>query len=200
MIKNLMMFTIFLLGLYFIFNNPLEEGFKETSDMPYQCPNILIQKGNTFLLYNSKLAKVPGVNPLTFNNLEDYTEFVDWQRSNDITCPILFLQESYDLQGKPVLKARSSPTNLQGGLPDKMVERTKAEQSKLLDAGRGKNAYNKNLYPGYDPKGQYIGLETPLDKMFNAPDNTISPNAMDTTWGGREYTDSVIEESDYKQR
>ena len=79
MIKNLIMCAIFLLGLYFIFNNPLEEGFKETSDMPYRCPNILIQKGNTFLLYNSKLAKVPGVNPLTFNNLEDYTEFVDWQ-------------------------------------------------------------------------------------------------------------------------
>ena len=56
----------------------------------------MIQQGDEIYLYNSKLAKIPGVNPVKFNNLEDYVEFIDWQKSQNITCPILFLQHSYD--------------------------------------------------------------------------------------------------------
>ena len=51
---------------------------KDTQD---RCPNILIQKGSELYLHNSRLAKVPGVNPLKFANLEEYTEFMEWQRS-----------------------------------------------------------------------------------------------------------------------
>jgi hypothetical protein len=29
-----------------------------------RCPNMLIQKGSAFFLYNTKLAEVPGVNPV----------------------------------------------------------------------------------------------------------------------------------------
>ena len=32
-------------------------------------------------LLNSGLAKIPGVNPVVFNNLEEYVEFTEWQRS-----------------------------------------------------------------------------------------------------------------------
>ena len=92
---------IFLLGLYFYskFNDPnYKEGLVNMDKQP-SCPNLLIQKDSKFYLYNSKLASVPGVNPIEFNNLEDYVEFLDWQKSQGIQCPVLYLQRSYDTQG-----------------------------------------------------------------------------------------------------
>lgn len=118
MVKLAIIASIFLLGIYFIFNDPTLEGFKEDGGSPYRCPNMLIQQGSKLSLYNSKLAEVPGVNPLTFDNLEEYIEFTDWQRSQGIRCPVLYLQQSYNAQGKTVYKARNDPDDLQGGLQD----------------------------------------------------------------------------------
>jgi hypothetical protein len=62
---------VFLIGLYFYAKcsdpNYLE-GLKnnEESDKTVRCPNLLIQKGSRFYLYNSKVAKVPCVNPIEF--------------------------------------------------------------------------------------------------------------------------------------
>ena len=88
---------VFLLGLYFYskFNDPnYKEGLVNMDKSP-SCPNLLIQKDSRFYLYNSKLAKVPGVNPIEFDNLEDYVEFLDWQRSQGIRCPVLYLQQTF---------------------------------------------------------------------------------------------------------
>jgi len=116
MYKLCIILTLFLIGLYFAFTySNVKEGF-ELSGGSKRCPNVLIQKGSVFYLYNSKLTKIPGVNPLQFHSLDEYIEFTDWQRSQGIRCPILYLQESYDAQGNPVLKARPSPTDLNGGL------------------------------------------------------------------------------------
>lgn len=81
---------VFILGLYFICRPDVIEGF-DNGASKYRCPNVLIQKGTRFYLYNSKLGNVPGVNPITFDNLEDYTEFMDWQRSQGIRCPVLYI-------------------------------------------------------------------------------------------------------------
>jgi len=56
-----------------------------------RCPNLLIQKGPKYYLYNSNVAQVPGVNPIEFNNLEEYTEFLEWQRAFGIRCPVLYV-------------------------------------------------------------------------------------------------------------
>jgi hypothetical protein len=111
---------VFLIGLYFYAkcSDPkYEEGLTNNSNAQPRCPNLLIQKGARFFLYNSAVAKVPGVNPVAFENLEDYTEFLDWQRSQGIRCPVLYLQQSYDAQGNSVYKARPSVSEPQGGLP-----------------------------------------------------------------------------------
>ena len=145
---------------------------------------MLIQKGKRFFLYNSKLAKVPGVNPIEFQNLEDYTEFIDWQRSQGIRCPILFLQFSYNAQGDPTYKIRPSPTNLQGGLP---------------------STPSTYIYPSSNI--------VPIDNIADIPDipETInspieeernngllySPNAMDDNWGGIEYTENMIKDGNF---
>jgi hypothetical protein len=190
----------FLLSIYFtctVSSDSLKEGFKTNSN----CPNILIQQGNEIYLYNSKLAKIPGVNPVKFNNLEDYVEFIDWQKSQNINCPILFLQHSYDTQGKPVYKIRPSPTDLQGGLPPSLpLGEQPAQKSKLIDAGRNDPPYNKNSYPAYDPMNLYEGEYTPLDKMFHEKEKSEkSDNPMDVNWGGMDYTNSVIDSGYYAE-
>lgn len=206
MTKLFIISSVFLLGLYFVMRYHTVEAFDTLSkNTAYRCPNVLIQKGSAFFLFNSKLAKVPGVNPLRFNSLEEYTEFTEWQRSQGIRCPILYVQESYDAQGNQVYKARPSPTQPQGGLPDLMPADADLQPTnkilppftKLTDASRGNPPFNKNTYPAYDPHNQDIGLDTPLDKMFTEQNLSISPNPMDSNWGGTEYTQSLIDQGYY---
>ena len=151
-------------------------------------------------LHNSKLAKIPGVNPIRFNNLEDYIEYTNWQRSQGIKCPILFLQHTYDAQGESVYKVRPSPTDLQGGLSsDAPIDQSSKKVTKLVDAARNDPPYNKNSYPGFDPQNQYVGLTTPLDKLFHENQQDKSPNPMDPNWGGGNYTQALIDKGYYKE-
>jgi len=61
-----------------------------------QCPTSLTKEGNALLLYNPGLAKVPGVNPIKINSLDDYEKYITWQRANKIDCPILHLDKIFD--------------------------------------------------------------------------------------------------------
>ena len=61
---------VFLIGLFFYSKGGASDGFTTRSPSQPRCPNLLIQKGSRFYLYNSKLAQVPGVNPVEFDNLE----------------------------------------------------------------------------------------------------------------------------------
>tara|TARA_Y100000816_G_scaffold292300_1_gene286866 strand:+ start:3122 stop:3919 length:798 start_codon:yes stop_codon:yes gene_type:complete len=70
-----------------------------------KCPDVLIQKGDKVFLYNSTKPKVPGANPIVFNNLEEYVEYTKWQRDNNIKCPVLSLRETHDIQGGMSYKA-----------------------------------------------------------------------------------------------
>lgn len=215
---------IFLLGLYFYIkaSDPqyVESLVNNNSNKP-RCPNLLIQKGSRFYLYNSKLAKVPGVNPIEFENLEDYTEFLDWQRSQNIRCPVLYLQETYDAQGKPVYKVRPGVSEPQGGLQpsnrmppgiassdgNTILESSLGtpnvpaypDPSLLVDATRNDPPYNKNSYPAFDESSYYVGRTTPLDAMdIKQEKEKVSPNPMDPNWGGVQYTQSLIDKGYYK--
>jgi hypothetical protein len=129
-LKLLILFVVFLVGAYVTGKGSgrEREGFEGGESEPginekvggtpsrSQCPNLLIQKGTTLYLHNTTLAPVPGVNPIRFDNLEEYIEFIDWLRGQDIKCPILFLQHSVNAQGDSVYNIRPSPTDLRGGL------------------------------------------------------------------------------------
>ena len=210
---------VFLIGLYFYAkcSDPSYlEGLKnnENNNNGVRCPNLLIQKGSRFYLYNSKVAKVPGVNPIEFENLEDYTEFLDWQRSQNIRCPVLYLQETYDAQGNPVYKVRPSVSEPQAGLPpsiassigDIISESTLGNPNALaypnptllVDSTRNDPPYNKNSYPAYDESSYYVGTTTPLDTMDMAQEKSnVSPNPMDPNWGGSEYTEKLVKKGYY---
>ena len=201
------------MGLYFYVkasDKKFAEGF--TDNTIKRCPDLLIQKDNNFYLYNSKVAKVPGVNPVEFDNLEDYTEFLDWQRSQGIRCPVLYLQQTYDAQGNPVYKVRPSVSEPQGGLPPSIAsssgniitEQTTQQllnpnPTLLVDATRNDPPYNTNSYPAYDESSYYIGTTTPLDAMNTAQENLVkSPDPMDPNWGGAAYTQSLVDKGYYK--
>ncbi len=236
MYKRIVILSVFLLGLYFICQSNNIETFSDASDNPSgsspkskmtdNCPDVLIQKGSALFLYNSKRANVPGVNPIRFSNLEEYIEFTEWQRSQGILCPILYLQHAYNAQGEPVYKARPSPTNLQGGLPDYYINQP------ILG---NMTATNPNIIPpptsvpvlgfGGDVSGIISNgggaifadapsdstinyqafntlclnqIDTPLDNLYNGTTNKVSPNPMDTNWGGIDYTEKLVQAGYYK--
>ena len=145
---NFQMFIGFLILMILVYyaTKPTNknEGFET------RCPNLLIQKNSRFYLHNTNRATVPGINPVEFDNLEDYTEFLDWQKSQGLKCPVLFLQQTYDTQGEPVYKVRPDVTD-QGGV--------------LVDATRNDPPYNQQSMPAFDQSSFYVGQKTPLDDM-----------------------------------
>jgi hypothetical protein len=196
--KLIFIIVVFIIGFYFCLNythSRVIEGMGSRN-----C-----QHGTKIYLYNSKKAKVPGVNPIVFKNLEDYVEFIKWTRSQHIKCPILFLQHSYDAQGNPSYKFSPSPLDTQGGLPPSMgynqmsaTSQNQPEKSLLLDAGHDDMPYNKNSYPSYDPMNQYIGIDVPLDKMFHQKEVWAeSDNPMDINWGGVDFSKAVVDSGYY---
>ena len=173
----LFILILFVSGFYVTLNYGSEsvlEGFKP------RCPNILIQNGNELLLKNTNLADIPGVNPIRFHNLDEYTEFVSWQRSQGIKCPILYLQKSYSTQNEPQYHVKPMP-------------------KKLVDATRNDPPYNTNSMPGVDPENQDIGKYTELDKYEEVEQSeTLSKNPMDPNWGGNAYTNEAVKKGLYK--
>ena len=151
-----------------------------------RCPNLLIQKGSKYYLYNSNLAQVPGVNPIEFNNLEEYTEFLEWQRGAGIRCPVLYVQNTYDAQGERVYKVRPSVTELEGGLPP-----TTPVPLPLK--------FNASVDPTFDQSNYYVGSISPLDEIKNSNYNMLySDNPMDPNWGGQKYTQALVDANYYK--
>lgn len=168
-----------------------------------RCPNILIQHGSEIFLYNSKVEKVPGVNPIRFKSLDDYSEFMDWLQGRGIRCPVLFLQFSYDAQGQAVYKMRPSPTDLQGGLsPNVPYSPAPAALVQMMDASRDNPPFNNQMYDGFDPLNFNMGDYTSQDAAFRAKELTskYSDNPMDANWGGIRYTESVVNSGAYADR
>jgi hypothetical protein len=186
--KKIVAIIIFVMGMLFIYQS-YQEGFENkdaTSNVSQmRCPNLLVQNDKNLFLYNTKLKEIPGVNPIQFNNLEEYNEFLDWQKSQGIKCPILFLQKTYNAQGDTVFKMRPSVKEPQGGL-----------QPSILSAD-GTTVVRSTL--GDDETFAYPYMSEVLHKTpFDVQniDYTIdgkSPNPMDTNWGGNEFSEKLIE-------
>ena len=170
--------VVFLAGLYtsiYYGTNRFMEPFQP------RCPDILVQQGSEIWLKNSKLAEIPGVNPVVFHNLEEYTRFVEWQRSQKIDCPVLFLQQSFDAQNASVYTAKAPP-------------------ELLIDASRGNPPYNTNSYPAMDPHNQALGKTTVLDVYGEIGETQPqSANPMDSNWGGVEYSLAAVNSGVYAE-
>jgi hypothetical protein len=135
--RLLLIFILFLLGLY-VYAKGTREG------MTPSCPNLLFQQGERIYLQNTDMAVIPGINPIEFQNLEDYAHFVKYQESKGISCPVLVLQPMKDAQNNTKYQVKPAL---------------------LKDASRNDPPYNTNSYPGFDAHNQTVGEITVLDKI-----------------------------------
>jgi hypothetical protein len=191
-----------------------------SSDAPdNSCPDLLINKGNVILLYNTKQPEVDGVNPLPFYNLDEYINYLDIQRKKGKKCPVLYLQQETNTQGKDVYRMRPSPFDQQGGLPvaaaapptispvvtgsptmlNTSVSTDPNKPLPVVDASHSNPPYNAGNYAGFDAHGRDIGNYTELDKIHTSTSATtgISDNPMDLNWGGVLYTQQMINSGKY---
>jgi hypothetical protein len=150
-------------------------------------------------LLNTKKAKVPGINPMIFKNLEEYVEFVDWQRKMGISCPILYFQKTVNTQGENGYRLLPDPLNKNGGLSSHLPEKGGAMRY-LLDSNRNDLPYNNYQYAGFDKDDQRVGVNTPLDTIEIDGGKRLSDNAMVTNWGGVKRTRESVNSGKYKAR
>ena len=206
--KNTKIFVILFLLIVFVlglcatmyFKPSVTNEKKDIENMEAQqqsgCPDMLVKKGQALALYNTKQPVMEGKNPILFQSLDDYIEFVRIQEKNGINCPILYLQEEVNTQGENVYRMRPSPFDMQGGLSS-----TAPEVVEISDANRMNFPYNENNYPGFDPEGQYVGIYTNLDAVHDSTKQSInSDNPMDPNWGGIEYTRKAVKSGKYEDR
>jgi len=157
------------------------------------CPDMLIQNGKFLFLYNSKNQVVNGTNPIVFNNLDEYINYNDTQKSNGNNCPLLFLVKENNSQGEDVYRIRPSPFDLQGGLSTggTYIDSPASFTNITIPT-------SINDYAGFDPLNLGVGEYTDLDKIHDSTkEQPISDNPMDTNWGGREYTRQLVDSGKY---
>ena len=172
--------VVFFAGLYTVLNYT-REGFGPRNP---RCPNVLIQDGEQLILKNDKLADIPGVNPIRFQNLEEYTEFVQWQQSQGISCPVLFYKKIYDAQSH------------EGYLPSPLPP---VADYDVTNEDADNPPYSMTTYPSMDPHNQDIGEQTTLNEYHYVGETMpVSANALDSNWGGANFAMKAIDKGDYR--
>ena len=163
------------------------EGFTPNKQSP-KCPNLLIEKDSHFYLYNSTSPKVPGLNPIEFDSLEDYVKFLDWQKSKGIRCPVLYLQHTYDIQGNSSYTVRPSIRDIQGGIPhspptyaSEPEESDKSKESDKYDKSKESDKSGKSKESDKSDKSDKSGKSGKSDK---SKESGKSDNILTKLFGG----------------
>ena len=190
---------LFGLGLVYCLNYRHVDVIEGMS-MNRDCPNMLIRKGKELHLVYSNKPEVPGVNPVKFENLEEYVEFVEFQKkSGKGTCPILYLQETETADGGKGLRVLDDPIDPAAGLrsvgPPKLIN---PDPVYIPDARADQSVYNKNMFTGLDPNEQNVGVKTPMDNIVDG--GAQSANPMDRNWGGHAMTNKALKTGRFSGR
>ena len=179
------------------------QGDSGSASAASDCPDLLVQKGDRLLLYNSKKPE-SDTNPIPFLNLDEYIYYLAQQRKIGNDCPILYLQQENNAQGQDVYRIRPSPFDPQGGLPPitnlNQPAAGPAGPVVVKDASRQHGPYNKNNYSGFDPTSQYVGVYTNIDVIHDTTKAVpMSDNPMDPNWGGVDVTNEAVESGKYSE-
>lgn len=120
----------------------LEGMTNQATENGGDCPNLLVQNGAKFYLYNKNKPETPGVNPLEFGSLEQYVTYVNKQRMLGNNCPVLYVQKTMGAQGDDVYKVRPTPEDPQGGIPPPSAQASNLPSSATFP----QNAYDQKMY------------------------------------------------------
>jgi hypothetical protein len=209
----------FILGLLFNLSYKHKDLVKETFDVMDKCPNLLIKQGKEIHLVNTKKALIPGVNPIKFESLEDYAQFIKYQQHLNIKCPILYYQETYDVQNNKGFRLHNDPLDVDGGLPSHIAKEYNINNSSILAKDTEfidtkkldrKTTYkvdntnhikqvspvdfsiNHNKFTkSMDPQDQKVGVKSYLDNI------EMDTNPMSSSWEGHDKTDKAIKMGDF---
>ena len=163
-IRIIIILVFFVLGLIYV-TTYKHIHLVESFELNNKCPNLLVKKGNEFHLVNTKKALVPGVNPIKFDNLEEYAEFVKYQKYMKIDCPILYYEQTYDTQNNKGYRLLNDPFDKKPGMPSSFSNNYNIHNRKnvkIKDANLDRPPYNTNQYQGYDEQDQLVGLKQKL--------------------------------------
>ena len=176
--KIFLIILAFLFGFYICLNyshKTVREYFQ--NDQAF-CPNILIQKGNVLWLYNKDKETIPGINPIIFEKLSDYTKYVEWQQQQNINCPVLYFQEIETTEGEKKLRHFPNYLNKNAGL-------------KSFDG-----LYYSKEQNDYIPTIRKTSNFKPTLKLYNE-NAEYTENAMNTNWLGASKTRKNIYKAKY---
>lgn len=95
-------YLLYLWGIYFLMYQPVEPFVSG------KCPTTLIKDGQYLYLYDPSMAKVPGVNPIRLKSVDEYKEFIEWQRKSQLNCPVLHLERVYTADGTEMYEIRQN--------------------------------------------------------------------------------------------
>lgn len=145
------------------------EGFTPEA-VDNSCPNLLIQNGNKIVLHNTNAPVVEGTNPILFQNLDGYIDYLEKQRASGKICPVLFLQKETDTQGKDVYKTRPNPFDIRG-------EITNPPPSDTISYG-GNVTIGVPIAPGFFNSGlsPYTTISVPMTQ--NTTTNNQDPGSV----------------------
>ena len=171
----------------------------------HTCPDLLIKRGNTLMMYDTRKSLQQGTNPLLFKSMDEYIAYYNRQKQTGSTCAMLFLQEEYDTQGNQVYRVRPGPFDLGAGLSlySAAASPTVNRQNPIhvMDASRENGPYNQNMYPGFDPSSQYQGRYTDLDKVHDStmksPSGSLNP--ADPNWVGVMGTQQAVDAGQFEE-
>ena len=206
--------SIFALGFLFTLSYGHKDLIQEPFDITNTCPNLLIRKGNEIHLINTNKALIPGVNPIKFDSLEEYSQFIEYQRHLKINCPVLYYQETYNTQNDKGFRLHNDPFNPQTGVPSHIAKEYNINNSAILNhiENTDKNGVEyqvdktnhlKQKCPEdyrikdgdftqpMDTTDQTIGNKSHLDNI------TMDTNPMATNWKGHDKTDKAIEMGEF---
>lgn len=165
------------------------------------CFDMMINNGENILLYNTNMPEMIGVNPLTFNNLDEYIKYLDNQRNDGLTCPILYLQKEFSAQGDDVYRIRPDPfNNDNGGLSQNSVlVNQNPKIVPIINSNDDNPPYNTNMHNGFDPYNLQVGTYTDLDRLHDSTQySKYSDNPMDSNWGGVIHTENAVKSGKYE--
>jgi len=118
----ILVIIIFIIGLYYYINknNNINNINNINNNYKIKNSNIIFEKDGKIYLFSDTISL--DKNPIIFNNLEDYIEFNEMEKSKNINYPTIYLQYGKDTQNNDILMVKPSIIEINGGLmPSKLI-------------------------------------------------------------------------------